>query len=318
MHDMHDAWFFIGVFIFIFLIWIATGGPLHPIAFTGPKLSLPGALGGGTYLSFPRAPSGINGTDISLPGSSSGSGSSYSQNPLPVFVGGSVFGTPSTYRSIVSMNHSVSGAGSTDPKNEYVELSVSSDAGIPVDISGWSLSSDATGASVAIPKGTETPASGLVNDAQDIILSPGDRAILISGQSPIGGSFRENKCIGYFSTFQKFYPALPQNCPTPSSELSASYGAGYLRDAACVDYISTLSRCQAVLTPPSTATGACQSFVVQYLNYNGCVAAHRGDTDFTGTTWHVYLGRTNSMWRTTHELVKLLDINGKTVDAFSY
>ena len=70
--EFHDAWFFIGVFVFIFLIWIATGGPLHPIAFTGPKLALPGALGGGTYLSLPRAPYGVGGSNISLPGSSSG------------------------------------------------------------------------------------------------------------------------------------------------------------------------------------------------------------------------------------------------------
>ncbi len=53
--EMHDAWFFIGVFVFIFLIWVSTGGPLHPLAFTGPRLSLPQELGGGTYLQFPRA-----------------------------------------------------------------------------------------------------------------------------------------------------------------------------------------------------------------------------------------------------------------------
>jgi|CXWL01.1.fsa_nt_gi hypothetical protein len=322
MHESHDAWFFIGVFVFIFLIWIATGGPLHPIAFTGPKLALPQELGGGTYLSFPRSSFGIGNSNVSLPGSSSGGGSvpgssGGSGSSIPVFVGGN-FGAPSTYRNIVSMSHSVSGAGSADPKNEYLQVSVAPDANIPVDLSGWSLVSDATGASVILPKGTDVPTSGMVNAAQDIILSPGDRAIIISGKSPIGASFRENKCIGYFSTFQNFYPSLPQNCPTPTDELTNSYGAGYLRDAACIDYVNRLSRCQVVLTPPPTLSGSCQSFLVKNLNYNGCVDAHRSDSDFKGTTWHVYLGRTNSMWRTQHELVKLLDINGKTVDAFSY
>ena len=100
--------------------------------------------------------------------------------------------------------------------------------------------------------------------------------------------------------------------------INAAYGMGYIRDAACINYVDSLSRCQVVLSPPVTLSGVCQSFMIKYLNYNGCVDAHRNDADFKGTTWRVYLGRTNSMWRTKYELVKLLDASGKTVDAFSY
>lgn len=318
----HDAWFFVGVFVFIFLIWIATGGPTHPISFTGPTLAEPGVLGGGTYLSLPRAPFGINnGSNVALPGSSSGGGSVEGISgaaETPSFVGGTTFGNVSPYRGIVSMNHYVSGAGSLDPKNEYIEMRVSQNAGVPVNISGWTLQSDASGSAINIPKGTETPSSGTINAAQDIVLTAGDQVTVISGQSPIGASFRENKCIGYFSTFQKFSPSLPQNCPVPADELTSFYGAGYIRDAACIDYVNTLSRCQVALAPPVGSSSACQSFVATYLNYNGCVSTHKNDMDFKGTTWRVYLGRTNSMWRTKHEVVKLLDATGKTVDAFSY
>ena len=317
--EMHDAWFFIGVFVFIFLIWIATGGPTHPIAFTGPKLAQPGVLGGGTYLQLPRAPYGLGGTNVVLPGSSSGSSitdNEYGQT-VPSITGG-VFGPSSPYRGVVRMNRYVSGAGSSDPKNEYVELYVAQDAGAPVNLSGWTLSSDATGSSAVIPKGTEIPISGIVNAAQDIIITPGKRAIIASGSSPIGASFRENKCIGYFSTFQQFYPSLPQNCPTPSDELSTYYGAGYIRDVACIEYVNKLSRCQVALSPPVGATGACQNFMIQYLNYNGCVGTHQNDSNFKGDTWRIYLGRTTPMWRTKYEIVKLLDASGKTVDAFSY
>jgi len=216
------------------------------------------------------------------------------------------------------MNHYVSGAGSSDSRNEYVEVSVSQDAGVPVDLSGWRVVSSATGSAVSIPKGTEIPISGTINADEDIVLSPGTRALLISGQSPIGASFRENKCIGYFSTFQKFYPPLPQNCPVPSDDLSSFYGTGYIGDAACIDYVNKLSRCQVALTPPASASGSCQRFIVKYLNYNGCVDAHKTDADFMGNTWRIYLGRSSSLWRTQHEIVKLLDVNGKTVDAFSY
>ena len=326
MSDMHDAWFFIGIFVFIFLIWVATGGPIHPLAFSGPTLSAPQELGGGTYLSFPRAPFGVgNSSNVSLPGSSDGS--SYSENtsgntganpPVPTFIGGSTFGEASPYRDIVTMSHYISGAGSVNPRDESLEIRISGNASVPVDLSGWSLGSDASGNATIIPKGTEVPTSGIVNPAQDIILTAGMQALVISGQSPIGASFRENKCIGYFSAYQNFSPGLPQNCPVPADELSSFYGTGYIRDAGCIDYVNRLSRCQPVLSPPTTVSGTCQAFLVQYLNYNGCVTAHRNDADFLGTTWRLYLGRSNSMWRTAHELVKLKDASGKTVDAFSY
>ncbi|MFZ2167995.1 MAG: hypothetical protein WAV50_03990 [Minisyncoccia bacterium] len=318
MDDMHDAWFFIGIFVFIFIIWVATGGPNHPLAFTGPSLSVPRPLGTGTYLSFPRSPFGIGGTNISLPGSSNGGGAIGGGESVPSLVGGMTFGEASPYRGIVSLNHYVSSAGAADPRNEYLELSISQNASVPVDITGWTLQSDATGNAITIPRGTEVPTSGTVNAVQNIVLTAGTRAMLISGQSPIGGSFRENKCIGYFSSFQKFSPSLPQNCPTPSDELVSNYGAGYIRDATCIDYVNKLSRCQVALTPPVTLSGTCQSFLVKYLNYNGCVEAHQKDADFAGNTWRVHLGRSNSMWRTQHEIVKLLDRDGKTVDAFSY
>jgi len=312
----HDAWFFVGVFIFIFIVWVAVGGPAHSISFAGPSLSEPSPIGGGNYLSFPRSPFGIGSSNVSLSESSNGSGGS--ETPVPSLVGGTAFGSPSIYRNIVTMNQYISGASSANPENEYIQIYVAQSAGAPIDLSGWTLLSEATGNSVVIPKGTEVPISGTVNAAEDVVLVPGTRAILISGQSPIGASFRENKCIGYFSTFQKFYPSLPQNCPLPSDELASFYGGDYIRDASCITYVKTLQRCQVALTPPVDASGVCQNFIVKYLNYNGCVDAHQNDADFKGDTWRIYLGRTSSMWRTKNELVKLLDAGEKTVDAFSY
>jgi hypothetical protein len=321
--EKHDAWFFIGIFIFIFLIWIATGGPLRSVALAVPSLpQTTKTLGGGTIIQLPRAPYEIGNSSVILQGSLDGASSQnnydkQTMQPTPIIVGG-VFGPSSPYRGVVRINRYVSGSGSTDPKNEYVELYVSQDAGAPVSISGWTLTSDATGATAKIPKGTETPVSGTINATQDIIVTPGKRAIIISGSSPIGASFRENKCIGYFSSFQQFYPSLPQNCPVPSDELSTYYGASYIRDVACIEYVNKLSRCQVALTPPPGATSACGNFLTQYLNYNGCVGAHQNDSNFKGDTWRIYLGRTTPMWRTKYEIVKLLDRDGKTVDAFSY
>lgn len=314
----HDAWFFIGVFVFIFIVWIAVGGPLHPISFTGPTLAEPQELGGGTYLQFPRAAYGIGHSSVSLPGSSDSGGSD--SIPAPVY--GIPFGTPSPYRGIVTLNSYVSNASST---NEYVELYVSQNAGAPVDITGWIIGSGATGKTATIPKGTAVPTSGVVNAAQDIVLNPGDRAIISSGKSPVGASFRENKCIGYFSDFQTFSPSLPQSCPSASDELSKFYpGITYIHDPDCVDYVNRVPRCEVPLESTKKINQTCQSFLEKYLNYNGCVAAHRNDTDFNGTVWHIYLNRVDRkdkvvpMWRATHEFIKLFDAQVRTVAQFSY
>lgn len=319
-----DAWFFIGFFVLMFFVWILIGGPTRPISFSGPTLPLPGQLGGGTYLSLPRSPFSIGSSGgVTLPGSSSGYGSESGAGtnaPVPPSssLNGVSYGTPSPYRGTVTLSHSISGAGSSNPNDEYLTLSVSSNAGVPVDITGWTLESDATGNATVIPGGTPLPLSGIVNSAADIVLEPGQQAIILSGQSPIGASFQENKCIGYFADFQSFSPSLPQTCPDPSTELQRFYGPYYIRDAGCIDYVNTINRCQAVLTPPTTISGACQSFVLKYLNYNGCVQAHQNDADFAGNTWRVYLGRTAPLWRAQHEVVKLLDKQGRTVDAFTY
>jgi hypothetical protein len=315
----HDAWFFIGIFVFIFIVWIAIGGPLHPISFTGPVLAEPQELGGGTYLQFPRAAYGIGRSNVSLPGSSDGQavpGSSGSSVTSEIY--GTPFGTPSPFRTLVSLNDYVSSASSTNPNNEYVQVFVAQNAGTPITLSGWHLVSEATGKSALIPQGTAVPTSGIVNRTANIVLSPGERASITSGKSPIGTSFRENKCTGYFNTFQQFSPSLSQNCPAPSEELVARYGAYYFRDASCVEYVNTLSRCQTVLFPPKNLSKTCKTFVLQHFNYNGCVAVHQNDADFNGSTWHIYLGLTKHLWRSRYEVVKLLDTNYKTVDAFSY
>lgn len=300
---------------------------MHPLAFTGPRLALPQELGGGTYLQLPRAPFGVGGSNISLPGSSYGSGSSGSNGSggsaetIPPVVTGVSFGTPSPYRGIVTMSHYVSNASTSD---EYVQISVPQNAGNPVDITGWTIGSAATANQAVIPKGTEVPTSGVVNAVHDIVLLPGQNAIIFTGKSPVGASFRENKCIGYFGSLQRFTPSLPQNCPTAANELSTLYGTPYIHDPTCIAYADTISRCKIPPAPSTKISQTCEDFFVQNLNYNGCINLHQTDADFNGNTWRIYLGRVgprdraNPLWRIKYEAVKLLDTSNRTVDAFSY
>lgn len=337
----HEAWLFLGVFAFIFLIWVATGGPLRPLSFAGPRLAQPDILGGGTYLQLPRANLGSQKDFVCLPGSTScnwsyygssyggygggypNSGSSGSASgkdiTYPSNVPGVLFSAPSDYRNVVSLTGSVVNASSSDPRTEYVQISVAPDASGPIKVTDWVLKSQATGRAEIIPKGTITPTSGVVNATDDIVLRPGDRAIIVTGESPVGASFRENKCTGYFEGFQRFTPSLSQSCPSASNELANYYGTPYIRDPACIDYTNSLSRCQtAVPNKNQKITITCGEFLDRYLNYNGCLANHRGDSDFVGNTWRIYLGRKSSMWRSRYEVVQLVDDRGKTVAAFNY
>jgi hypothetical protein len=73
-----------------------------------------------------------------------------------------------------------------------------------------------------------------------------------------------------------------------------------------------------VIEQPTNLSLTCQNFLNTHLNYNGCLTYHQNDPDFAGTTWYIYLGLTQHLWRQTHEVVELLDPEGRTVDAFTY
>lgn len=326
---MNEAWFFVGIFVFIFIVWIALGGPLRGVPLSIPtrpavEVATTSTSGGWGSLSLPRAPFTIGTTEIHLPDSGNngevGGGDTSLVTPL-IKVTGVTFSAVSPYRDTVSLSSYVSNAGSSDATTEYVQLSVASDAAASVDITGWMLKSDATGRTEVIPKGTMVLTSGIVNATSDILLAPGDRAVIVSGRSPVGASFRENKCIGYLENFQEFIPSLPTGCPAAGDELSVRYATHYLQDPDCIDYTDSLSPCEIPARSASTEfTRTCQDFVETYLYYNGCVDAHESDADFDGTVWRIYLGRTATkpLWRERHEVVELLDKSGKTVDAFSY
>lgn len=319
----NDAWFFVGIFVFIFLVWVATGGPTHPISFAGPTLAKPQELGGGTYLQLPRAPNSLGSSQTS--GSGGGTnysnyttnyyGSSGSRRPLGGPLYGIPFGTPSPYTKEISLYSHVSGASTT---KEYLQLSLSRNATAPVRITGWWFESQITGKSAAIPGGTLVPTTNAVNQKTSITLSPGEKAYIHTGGSPLGTSFRENKCTGYLNEFQDFTPRLSRSCPRALEELQNYYGPYYMRDISCVDRMKKIGACTAELFPSSKLSRTCRDFARQYLNYNGCVAAHKNDPDFAGKTWHIYLGYSKPLWRGRNEVIKLLDINGKTVGVFTY
>lgn len=326
---MDDAYFFIGLFAFIFIIWVTAGGPSKPLSFAGPFLTTNIASNGISYkgsgipstpaVDFSLTRNGYSKTQRFNSISQQVNNISTKVNSLSKKVSRTVaFGPPSPYRGKVFMYHYVSNPGTSNPNKEHLTLRVATNVQSSIDISGWKIKSGATGVAASIPLGTKVPRSGIINPIQPIVLQPGDMAIISSGRSPIGASFLENTCTGYFTQYQSFSPTLPRVCPIPYNELKKFYGQNYIRDSRCINYVRTINRCTTSITPPVGVTSACAAFLVNHLNYNGCVSAHENDSNFKETTWRVYLGRNKSMWRKRYEVVKLLDSNGKTVDMFSY
>ncbi|HEX2792107.1 MAG TPA: hypothetical protein VHO23_00070 [Candidatus Paceibacterota bacterium] len=331
---MSDGLFFLGVLFFFFLLWFVSGGPTRPISFAGPYIT-PITDVGDEQVGYDD-PDGIfefvRGGSSPSPSASS-NGWSWSgwgggqdaardlqnaEDELRRLEGAAAdaraFGDPSPYRDQVEI---VSVAPSTERDQEYVTVQARSSASGPVTISGWRVKSDASGKYATIPYGSELPRSGL-NTTSSIVLYPGERAILSTGSSPVGVSFRENMCTGYFAEREEFTPYLGGSCPTPLDEFERFYSGNKLDDDTCYAFVSGARSCTAVTDTPAYLTSACEDLVDGYLYYGGCVAAHRYESRFRGTTWRVYLERGSSLWKSSREAVKLLDQNGKTVDLYTY
>lgn len=200
----------------------------------------------------------------------------------------------------------------TDPQKEYLGIRASPQNDSPLRITGWALEGK-QGLDIAIGQGTYLIYSAQINPQEDIFLYPEEKTFIITGESPVGTSFRLNKCTGYFEQFKDFYPSLPKECPYPKDEdLPAN-----LNDK-CLDYIEGLPRCEAVISIPWNLSSACQDYINEKINYNTCVELHKNDPDFYKQEWRIYLGRGEELWKEKRESIILTDQNNKIIDWVSY
>lgn len=326
-----DAFFFLAIFLFIFVAWVATGGPNKPISFAGPFITPVS-----TYNDQQEAYGDGNFWDGAVrdadswfwhPGKSSSTGGDTQQglwdaqddlNSLQKDLQQSrLFGTPSVYQNKVTLSAGTAALSQTDEDSEYVTIALSGSARESVTISGWKIVSTRTRSSATIPNGTVLLKSGSLNNTGPITLEPGDRAYVVTGRSPAGISFKENICIGYLEDRQDYTPRLTTSCPAPLSDFDRFYDGAARDYQECRDSVRALPRCE---TPSSSngVSSTCYQFMRKYLTYNGCVMYHANDRNFWGSTWRVYLGKSDDLWPLRNDTLKLLDANGYTVDIYSY
>ncbi|MCX6731523.1 MAG: hypothetical protein NTX55_00860 [Candidatus Parcubacteria bacterium] len=219
--------------------------------------------------------------------------------------------TESAYKYNVGLRAGY-GARESNPQEQFVEITASSQNNKPIKITDWSLTGK-SGLDIKIGSGAYLPYSAQVNPQQAIFLNPGEKAVIITGESPIGTSFRLNKCTGYFAQFQNFYPDLPKDCPRPKDENPLLN----LNDQ-CLDYLDRLPACQMQISITPGLSYACQTYINDKINYKTCVEIHKNDSDFYQPEWRVYLGRRETLWKKERETIILKDENKKIIDWVSY
>jgi hypothetical protein len=216
----------------------------------------------------------------------------------------------------------VSGIYGDDPNREFIELYTNLEKNETINITGWYFKSEVTGYYATIGKASLLPFP-FTKAESDVVLQRGDRAIITKGFSPIGISFRTNKCTGFFEENRRFTPSLPRQCPEPEDEKLPRFSTDLDRQDECIDLIERVPRCTTVGNEftrklPDTVPTSCKNYLKTQINYNSCVALHFGDTDFPGNQYRVYLNKFGPLWRKEREKINLHDRNGLIVDTVSY
>lgn len=201
---------------------------------------------------------------------------------------------------------------------EYIELRAAPGISSPIDISGWSLESALSGVRVYLPQATGVFLQGRINPVGNVTLAAGASAIVLTGPSPVGVSFRENKCTGYLGTLQPFVPPLAQQCPSPFAVIPRTEENEARLGANCFDFLSSLPSCTFPTSVPPTLTTACRDIIQAKLSYGGCVSAYRNTTSFAQNTWRLFLTQGAPLWGSEHDVLRLLDGQGRVVDVLNY
>lgn len=227
----------------------------------------------------------------------------------------------SPYYGKVKMSR-ISGVRTQDPSKEYLTLTTDLEKTETVNITGWYLKSAVTGYYAVIGKASLLPFP-FTRVESDIILQQKDKVILTKGFSPIGISFRTNKCTGFFEENRTFIPHLPLKCPLPEDEKLPKFSDIYDRNDECLDIIERIPRCttkgnEFIRDLPDTVPQSCKTYITTQINYNSCVANHFDDTDFPGNEYRVYLNKFGPLWRLKNEKINLHDRSGLIVDSISY
>ena len=314
------GWFIWG-FVAIGALWFFGGGLQRESSHEGAYLKPPAPLDSGQIYGKYYEGSGSNGkTKLDLP-----------EDPA-IFLRNTIKGieafftpapkidtTVNSFTSILSKKISfdgVAGAKNSDPGTEYLRIVASENNKTLLPISGLGLQGNGLDTNKTLPRAVNQLTLGVTALKDAVSLPAGGRAIISSGRSPVGTSFRVNMCTGYLGQFQIYTPALRAECPEPLAELNR---AGLDNEKACASFVKKIPRCEVYRDAfPSDISTACKVFVTEKLTYNTCALDHAKDAGFYKDEWRLFLDSTSELWKNSGEIIKLVDEKEKMVDALAY
>jgi hypothetical protein len=305
-----DLMLFIVFIVALGFLWVALGGPERAGSNEQPFFSSPFSENSG--LEVPLIPVG---TTTESGDSSGGSFINQLGTRLTDLQSGE---ERSPYAEYVSL--SLSNASHTDPHQEYLTIKTARALTSELPISSWRLESTRHNKSIPLGLVTAIPRTGSVPSPSTLVVGANATVYVVSGRSPLGTSFRVNRCSGYFEQFQDFEPRLSIECPFPSETLqTAATRANFTPSFECSSFISRIPRC--TLTQenlPPTIESSCYNVIVNDLTYNGCVANHQSEASFFKNEWRVYLNQDTELWNNTSERIRLIDEVGRVIDVVAY
>lgn len=234
----------------------------------------------------------------------------------PTIPGQSVYYGKVTISSVINPNYN-------DSSQQYITLYSNLGVTEKLNITGWTLRSERVGNWAKIGQASLLPFPQ-VRNYQDIILSQGDMVYIAKGFSPVGISYRSNKCTGYFVGNNNLYPYIRKSCPLPRDEKLPLFSSDPEQDRECIALIESLPAC----TIPDnylnlnrlskTLPSSCKTYLQTRVSYNSCVATHANDQDFVGKEWYVFLSTIGPLWAETRDKITLYDNDDLIVSTISY
>jgi hypothetical protein len=311
------GWFIWGL-VGLGFLWFFTGGPQREVSHQGAYLKPPAPLDTGeAYGKYYAGKSTSEKETLDLP-ESPAVVLKQAESKIEGFFEQSEEAKKIHETSLLSKSFSfdgVAGAKNTKVDEEYIRIVASEYANNSALISNLMLKGRSYGIAVLVPKATNLPLMGVSSTKTDVSLPPGGRAIISTGRSPIGTSFRVNACSGYLDQFQNYTPALFKECPLPKEELALSG----IKESSCEMFAEKLPRCRLYSGAyPSEISTSCKNFIAEKLNYNSCALRHKDDAGFYKNEWRLFLDKKSELWAEKSEIIRLLDSRGNTIDAITY
>lgn len=199
--------------------------------------------------------------------------------------------------------------------HDYLLVSVPLTSKGSVNITGWQIKSSVAGENLIVGEGTRVFYQGKVNESKLIYLYPGEKALLLPDNSPVGASFKVNKCSGYLAQFQSFYPDISQNCPHPSLDQNGNNVIDY----SCQSFLNKIPRCRAYVEDfPKDTAESCKSIANQRFNYNSCVSEHLYNRDFLSGEWRVYLNNNGKLASKNGDIIRIYSKKSTLIDTIFY